>query len=249
MRLKSSMRTATDTTLRHLAMLSAIPVGLPGKSTSQIFHELRDKNPDFDVTRRTIQRSLEQLSQRFPIISETHGRTNYWYWIEPHALTQIPAMGATTAFVLSIAAEYLRPIMPPSTIPKLEPYFRHAQEFLDGTDLGRWTDRAAIIAQGSALTAPEISPDVQEAVYEALMTNRKIEVQYRGKHENESKTILLSPLGIVVRTGVDLRHSSLVEIARALDLEVAVVMAQATGRARPGSVSSQACFGVPGKVP
>ena len=66
MRLESSMRTATDTTLRYLAMLSAIPVGLPGKSTSQIFHELRDKNPDFDVTRRTIQRSLEQLSQRFP---------------------------------------------------------------------------------------------------------------------------------------------------------------------------------------
>lgn len=202
MRLKSSMRTATDTTLRYLAMLSAIPVGPPGKSTSQIFHELRDKNPDFDVTRRTIQRSLEQLSQRFPIISETHGRTNHWYWIEPHALTQIPAMGGTTAFVLSIAAEYLRPIMPPSTIPKLEPYFRHAQGILDGTDLGRWTDRAAIIAQGPTLTAPDISPDVQEAVYEALMTNRKIEVQYRGKHEKESKTILLSPLGIVVRTGV-----------------------------------------------
>ena len=202
MRLKSSMRTATDTTLRHLAMLSAIPVGLPGKSTSQIFDGLRDKNPDFDVTRRTIQRSLEQLSQRFPITSEARGRTNYWYWIEPHALTQIPAMGATTAFVLSIAAEYLRPLMSPSTLPKLELYFRHAQSILDGTDLGRWTDRAVIIAQGPTLTAPDISPDVQEAVYEALMTNRKVEVQYRGKHKKESKAIVLSPLGIVVRTGI-----------------------------------------------
>ena len=76
-------RTTTDTTLRHLAMLSAIPVGLPGKSTSQIVDGLRDKSPDFDVTRRTIQRSLEQLSRRFPITSETRGRTNYWYWIEP----------------------------------------------------------------------------------------------------------------------------------------------------------------------
>lgn len=202
MRLKSSMRTATDTTLRYLATLSAIPVGLHGKSTSQIFEELRDKNPDFDVTKRTIQRSLEHLSQRFPITSETRGRTNYWYWIEPHALTQIPAMGATTAFVLSIAAEYLRPIMPPSALPKLEPYFRHAQGILDGTDLGRWTDKTAIIAQGPTLTSPDISPDVQEAVCEALMTNRKVEVQYRGKHESESKMILLSPLGIVVRTGV-----------------------------------------------
>ena len=92
--------------------------------------------------------------------------------------------------------------MPPSALPKLEPYFRHAQGILDGTDLGRWTDKTAIIAQGPTLTAPDISPDVQEAVCEALMTNRKVDVQYRSKHESESKMILLSPLGIVVRTGV-----------------------------------------------
>ncbi len=202
MRLQSRMRTATDTTLRHLAMLTAIPVGLPGKSTSQILTELLDKSPDFNVDRRTIQRSLVQLSQRFPITAETRGRTNYWYWIEPHALTQIPAMTATTAFVLSLAAEHLRPIMPPSTLPKLDPYFRHAQSILNGTDLGRWADRAAIIAQGPTLTAPDISADVQEAVYEALMTNRRFEVQYRGKHEKESKAIVLNPLGIVVRNGI-----------------------------------------------
>ena len=202
MRLQSRMRTATDTTLRHLAMLTAIPVGLPGKSTSQILMELLDKSPDFNVDRRTIQRSLVQLSQRFPITAETRGRTNYWYWIEPHALTQIPAMSATTAFVLSLAADHLSPIMPPSTLPKLDPYFRHAQSILNGTDLGRWADRAAIIAQGPTLTAPDISADVQDAVYEALMTNRKVEVHYRGKHEKESKAIVLNPLGIVVRNGI-----------------------------------------------
>lgn len=52
MRLKSRMRTATDTTLRHLAMLTAIPVGLRSKSMSLVFEELRDKNADFNVTRR-----------------------------------------------------------------------------------------------------------------------------------------------------------------------------------------------------
>lgn len=200
--LESHMPTATDTTLRHLAMLAAIPVGLPGKSTPQIRAELRDKNPDFDVATRTVQRSLEQLSRQFPITSETRGRTNYWFWIEKDALTQIPAMTATTAFALCLAAEHLRPIMPPSTLPKLDPYFRHARNILDGTDLGRWTDRAAIIAQGPSLTPPDVSADVQEAVYEALMSNRKVEVRYRGKHEKESKAIVLNPLGIVVRNGV-----------------------------------------------
>ena len=111
-------------------------------------------------------------------------------------------MGATTAFVLSIAAEYFRPLMPPSTLPKLELYFRHAQSILDGTGLGRWTNRAVIIAQGPTLTAPDILPNVQEAVYESLMTNRKAEVRYRGKHKKESKAIILSPLGILVCTGI-----------------------------------------------
>ena len=196
------MPTATDTTLRHLAMLAAIPVGLPGKSTARILAELRDKNPDFDVATRTIQRSLEQLSRQFPITSETRGRTNYWFWIEKDALTQIPAMTATTAFALCLAAEHLCPIMPPSALPKLDPYFRHARKILDGTDLGRWTDRTAIIAQGRRSRRREVSADVQEVVYEALMTNREFEVQYRGKHEKESKAIVLNPLGIVVRNGI-----------------------------------------------
>ena len=122
MSLKSRMRTATDTTLRHLAMLTAIPIRPHSKSTRRIREELRDRNPDFDVTLRSIQRSLERLSELFPITSERRGTANYWHWIERDALTQIPAMSTTTAFVLCLAAEYLRPIMPPSALPKLEPY-------------------------------------------------------------------------------------------------------------------------------
>ena len=202
MSIKSRMRTATDTTLRHLAMLTAIPARPHSKSTRQIREELRGKDPDFDVSPRTIQRSLEQLSRVFPIASEQRGRANHWYWVERNALTQIPAMSESTAFVLRLAADYLRPIMPPETLRVLDPYFRHAEKILAGTALGSWSDRAAIIAQGLSLTPPTISTDVQESVYEALMKRRKVAVDYRSKHEAESKRIVLNPLGIVVRTGI-----------------------------------------------
>ena len=202
MSLKSGMRTATDTTLRHLAMLTAIPARPHSKSTRQILEELRGKDPDFDVDIRTIQRSLEQLSRVFPIASEKRGRANHWYWVERDALTQIPAMSESTAFVLRLAADYLRSIMPPETLRVLDPYFRHAERILAGTELGRWTNRAAIIAQGPSLTPPDFPTEVQESVYAALMQHRKIEVDYRGKHEAESKRIVLNPLGIVVRTGI-----------------------------------------------
>ena len=202
MSLKSRMRTATDTTLRHLAMLTAIPARPHTKSTRQIREELRGKDPDFDVSRRTIQRSLEQLSRVFPIASEKRGRANHWYWLERNALTQIPAMSESTAFVLRLAADYLRPIMPLDTLRVLDPYFRHAEKILAGTAIGSWTDRAAIIARGLELTQPAISADVQETVYAALLKHRKVGVDYRSKHEADSKRIVLNPLGIVIRTGV-----------------------------------------------
>ena len=202
MSLQLRMRTATDTTLRHLAMLTAIPARPHTKSTRQIREELLGKDPDFDVSPRTIQRSLEQLSRVFPIASEKQGRANHWYWVERDALTQIPAMNESTAFVLRLAADYLRPIMPPETLRVLDLYFQHAERILAGTALGSWTDRAAIIAQGLELTPPAISADVQETVYAALMKHQKVEVDYRSKHEAEPRRIVLNPLGIVVRTGI-----------------------------------------------
>lgn len=196
------MRKAADTTLRHLAMLSRIPVHPNAKSTKRILQELRELDPDYDVSERTVQRGLDQLSRQFPISCEARGRANHWYWTDPHALTQIPSMSAPTAFALRLAAEYLKPIMPPSARGLLEPYFSHADSVLEGTALGRWTDKAATIERGPVLTPPSVPVEVQEAVYTALMENRKVEVAYRAKGRTRARRMVLNPLGIVVRAGV-----------------------------------------------
>ena len=211
------MRKATETTLRNLAMLGCIPAYPSAKSTRRILEELRGIDPDYGVSKRTVQRGLEQLSGRFPISCETRGRTNHWFWTDPHALTQIPSMSPPTAFALRLAADYLRSIMPPSALGLLEAYFNHADSVLEGTALGRWADKAAIIARGPVLTPPAVPAGVQDAVYAGLMENRKVEVAYRAKAQRKAKRIVLNPLGIVVRAGIvylvatswdypDLRH-------------------------------------------
>lgn len=159
-------------------------------------------NPDFEVDVRSVQRDLEKLSGLFPITSDVRGRANYWYWIDRHALTQIPSMTGPTAFVLRLAAEYLKPIVPPSTLRQLDAYFKHADRVLEGTALGRWTDKAAIIRPGPMLKPPSIRDDVQEAVYTALLENRRIEVGYRSKSRARPTRFVLNPLGVVVRAGV-----------------------------------------------
>ena len=196
------MRKVTDTTLRSLAMLQAIPAYPHSKSTRQIMDDLHDLDPDFDVTVRTVQRSLENLSAKFPIASDTRGRTNHWFWIDKNALTQIPAMSAPTAFVLRLAAEYLKPIMPPSVLRQLDAYFQQAEKVLGDTALGRWPDKAAIIRRGPPLKPPTVRDDVQEAVYGALLNNRRIEVGYRNKAGARSKRMVLDPLGLVVQDGI-----------------------------------------------
>ena len=195
------MRKATETTL-HLAMLQCIPVTPSSKSTSRIREELRDINPDYDVTSRSVQRGLERLSSLFPITSEMRGRTNFWWWADKHALTQIPSMSTHTAFALMLAADYLKPIMPPVALALLQPYIQHAREVISGTTLGRWSDKVAIIGQGPLLLPPATPAEVQDAVYTALMESRQVEVDYRSKRRAESRRVVLNPLGIVVRDGV-----------------------------------------------
>ena len=196
------MRRATDTTLRNLATLAAIPRYPHRKTTRQIREELVALNSDFEVDVRSVQRDLERLSGLFPITSETEGRANCWYWIDRNALTQIPSMSGPTAFALKLASEYLKPLMPPSVLRQLEAYFRHADTVLGDTSLGRWTDKAAIIRQGPMLRPPAVRDDVQEAVYTALLENRRVEVAYRSKARTRANGIVLNPLGLVVRAGI-----------------------------------------------
>ena len=196
------MRKAAETTLRHLATLAAIPVSPRSMSTRAILEQLKRKDPDFDVDIRSVQRSLDQLSRHFPIVSDRRGQAHHWRWMDKDALTQIPAMSESTAFVLCLASEYLQSIMPPAILRVLDSHFHHARRILESTKLGTWPERAAIIARGPALTPPDIPAEVQESVFEALMDNRKIELQYRGKHEDQSREIVLNPLGIVCRAGI-----------------------------------------------
>jgi len=196
------MRKAVDTVFRYLAVLQCVPAHPARKTTTRILAELRAKDPEFNVSPRSMQRSLEQLSARFPITCETVGRTNHWYWIDSHAMTQLPAMTEHTAFALRLANEYLRPLMPPATLRLLDSYFNHANRLLKGSALGRWANRARIVARGPLLTPPPVRQDVQRVAYDALLNKHLLEINYRSRSQGRSQKVTLNPLGLVFRETV-----------------------------------------------
>ncbi len=219
------MRKAVDTVFRYLAILQCIPAQPARKTTTRILEELREKDPEFNVSTRSMQRSLEQLSARFPITCETVGRTNHWYWIDSHAMTQLPAMTEHTAFALRLANEYLRPLMPPATLRLLDGYFQHANHLLKGTALGRWANRARIVSHGPALTPPPVREDVQRKAYNALLKSRLLEINYRSRSQGRPQRVTLNPLGLVFRDTVaylvatawdyeDIRHYALHRVSK-----------------------------------
>ena len=196
------MPKATDTTLRYLAMLRLIPVYPKSRSTSDIRNKLAAQNAEYEVEARTVQRDLKRLSSRFPLTYDQRGKTYYWFWSDPDALVQIPMMNEPTAFALRLAKDHLESIIPPSVLGLLEPYFKQGDTILDGTKLGRWQDKSAVIPRGPVLSPPTVLSDVQSNVYAVLMENRRIEVSYRAREEALPRPIELHPLGVVVRAGI-----------------------------------------------
>ena len=196
------MRNSTDTTLRHLALLQLIPTWPGMAGVSELQQKLSGTNRNYVIGARSLQRDLNKLSGVFPLGSEFRGRTQYWFWPDKSDLMQIPAMNANTAFAFRLASETMQSLLPPSVLRLLAPYFKHASDILQKTRLRRWTEKTRIIHRGPELIAPVVKREVQEVIYEALLDDKQLEVNYKSKGEPQARRRLLNPLGLVVRGGI-----------------------------------------------
>ena len=59
-----------------------------------------------------------------------------------------------------------------------------------------------MIERGPVLQKPDIDPDVQAVVYQALLEEKAINASYQPRGVEQAKSYLINPLGIVSRAGV-----------------------------------------------
>ncbi len=192
----------SDTLLRHIEMLSLIPV-LPGKIAARDLHaKLQAEGYAADV--RSIERDLHKLSVRFALVSDD-ARPAGWSWKAGQNPVRFPRMDAGTALTMDLVGRYLVPALPRSMLKSLEPEFAHARGILDALPQApqtRWSRRIAVLPSGHQLLAPDVLPDVRNVVYDALLKGLRFEATYRSIHADEPWRNVFSPLGLACRESV-----------------------------------------------
>lgn len=167
--------------------------------TRQLQEQLQREG--IDISLRTIQRDLKQLAQRFPL--EANGEIPQgWRWRSDAPVQSLPHMNSSQAITFMMVEEHLRHLLPPSLLAEMRPWFdlAHRSVSVEHSPMREWINRVRIIPPTQPLIPPAVDPKAQQAIYEALLQDRQLEVDYHPRGQPEQvKTYQLNPLALVQR--------------------------------------------------
>ena len=190
-----------DTLSRQWAMLKLIPRYPRRTSAGEIHHALETQG--YTITLRTIQRDLNNLSSSFPLSSD-QSKPQGWWWGKETPLLEIPGLDPQSSLVFKMAEIHLSQVLPATTLAILNPWFKAANGVMENQEngLGRWVDKIRILPRGLPLLPPKIDAQIQEAVYQGLLENKRIAISYRGHNAQAVKNYEINPLGLVQKNQI-----------------------------------------------
>lgn len=155
-----------------------------------------------DISLRTIQRDLNQISQRFPI--ENNKETPQgWRWRADAPLQSLPHMTNSQAVTFMMVEEHLKHLLPPSLIEEMNPWFDLAKRSLSTqSHVRQWVDRVRIVPSSQPLIPPLVERKAQQVIYEALLQDHQLECLYQARNSPEEKSYRLNPLGLVQKGAI-----------------------------------------------
>ena len=199
-----AMPSGNDTLLRQWLMLRLIP-RFPRKADARAITE-RLCAEGYEVSKRTVERDLQMLSDKFPLVLDDREKPYGWSWSKEAQNFDIPGMAPTEALTFVLAREHLRPFFPVPLLANLESYFRLAEATLSKAEqlwsLAHWTGKVAAVPPTQPLLSPACDDSVVNVVHEAILHERQLQVRYRSRTAGEVREYRLHPLGLVLRGAV-----------------------------------------------
>ena len=188
---------------RQWELLRLLPRRAPGITAAELASQLAGRG--YEVTKRTIERDLTQLSTLFGIACNDRGIPYGWYWM-PGESTDLLGVSITDAISLNLIEEFLRPLVPAAMLATLENRFQQAQnkleELSENNKAARWVHKVKYVAPTLSLVPPKINETVLETVQEALLKEKQLRVCYRRPVGSMLNDLLLHPLGIAQRGSI-----------------------------------------------
>lgn len=188
------------TIARQWQLLKLIPSRAPGLEAKVLTQQLQDAG--FKVSKRTVERDLQELSLLFPLQCNEKSKPYGWYWMRDASL-DIPGIPLAEALSLTLVEAQMRQLLPASLLSSLNMRFNQAHNTLQSLQHAnanaRWPDKVASVSADMHLLPPKINSDVLQLVQQALLDDKQLEVSYHALHQNAVKQYRLNPLGLVQR--------------------------------------------------
>lgn len=185
---------------RQWEILRYLPTRAPGITASELVERL--KGTGFEVSKRTIERDLTELSTLFGILCNDKGMPYGWYWMRGEP-ANLPGMSITDAISLQLVEELLRPLLPAEILDILEARFSQAKaklvELAEGNQIARWVDKVQYVSPALTLIPPSFAEGILVKVQEALLKDRQLRASYHKAGSTNVHDLILHPLGLVQR--------------------------------------------------
>ena len=190
---------AQDAIARQWEILNLIPRRQPGKTANIIMSSLEALG--LAVSKRTIERDLNELSAIFGIVCDDDSKPYKWRWLNGKG-ADLPSITLTDALSLKIAENILRPLLPNAIIDSLDSRFNEATSKLASIPKHknlRWLDKVRNVQPALSLIPPAIDEHALEQVQTALLQDKKVIVEYQSFGRKDTRSMTLSPLSLVQR--------------------------------------------------
>lgn len=182
-------------------LLRMLPTA-PNRTTVKQLQRRLEGEHNVAYDERSVLRALTDLSGFLPIRCIDDSRPHQYCWERDAKVFDLPIMSPQVALTFVLAEEFLRPVMPVSSLRQLEPHMKRAAEVLTTLHRGgltTWPDKVRVFGRGQPLIPPKVEPAVLEGVYTALLDDRQVSLRYRKRGAAADQTYVLNPLALVHR--------------------------------------------------
>lgn len=185
---------------RQWDLLKLLPRTSPGYTVADLHKRLI--NGGHEITRRTVERDLLDLSFAFNLHSEESTTPRGWF-LPRGADLALSGISLPEAVSLRLVEDAVRPLLPASMLSILDSPFNLARSKLEGVEDGspgaRWPEKVASVRSDFNLLPPQINARTLETIQQALITEKQLRCRYYSAHSDKSSELTLNPLAIVQR--------------------------------------------------